>query len=80
MSAAAGISGLAEVRLDSLSNAAVGSFAIGSTGGWQDWETAPALGQVRAAAAAATRFPDQQRTMSRIESSPTTSWSSMTTR
>jgi hypothetical protein len=40
--AAAGISGLVEVRLDSLSNAAIGSFSIGSTGGWQDWETVPA--------------------------------------
>ena len=40
--AAAGISGLVEVRLDSLSSAAIGSFAIASTGGWQDWETVPA--------------------------------------
>ncbi len=40
--AAAGISGLIEVRLDSLSNAAIGSFSVGSTGGWQDWETVPA--------------------------------------
>jgi hypothetical protein len=40
--AAAGISGLVEVRLDSLSSAAIGSFAIASTGGWQDWQTVPA--------------------------------------
>jgi hypothetical protein len=40
--AASGISGLVEVRLDSLSSAAIGSFAIASTGGWQDWETVPA--------------------------------------
>jgi hypothetical protein len=33
----------------------------------------PAPGQARAVAPAATRFPDQQRTMSRIETSPTTS-------
>jgi hypothetical protein len=40
--AATGIGGLVEVRLDSLSNAAIGSFSIASTGGWQDWETVPA--------------------------------------
>jgi hypothetical protein len=40
--AAAGISGLVEVRLDSLSNAAIASFSIASTGGWQDWVTVPA--------------------------------------
>jgi beta-glucanase (GH16 family) len=40
--AAGGISGLVEVRLDSRSNAPVGSFAIGNTGGWQTWRTVPA--------------------------------------
>ena len=37
-----GISGLVEVCLDSLSNPAIGSFAIASTGGWQDYTTVPA--------------------------------------
>src|SRR5689334_3195034 len=40
--AAAGVSGLVEVRLDSRSNAPIGSFAIANTGGWQSWRTAPA--------------------------------------
>jgi len=40
--AAAGISGLIEVALDSPTATPVGSFAIGSTGGWQAWETVPA--------------------------------------
>ncbi|MET7285318.1 glycoside hydrolase family 16 protein [Streptomyces sp. NPDC005573] len=40
--AAAGVSGLVEVRLDSRSNAPVGSFAVGNTGGWQSWRTVPA--------------------------------------
>jgi len=40
--AAAGISGLVEVALDSPTAAPVGSFAIASTGGWQDWQTVPA--------------------------------------
>ncbi|MEU6534779.1 glycoside hydrolase family 16 protein [Streptomyces sp. NPDC047000] len=40
--AAAGVSGLVEVRLDSRSNAPVGSFSVGSTGGWQTWQTVPA--------------------------------------
>ncbi|MFG1647019.1 glycoside hydrolase family 16 protein [Amycolatopsis sp. NPDC049252] len=40
--AAGGVSGLVEVRLDSLSNAPVGSFAVGNTGGWQSWRTIPA--------------------------------------
>lgn len=40
--AASGISGLVEVRLDSLSNAPIGSFAIANTGGWQTWRTVPA--------------------------------------
>jgi beta-glucanase (GH16 family) len=37
-----GISGLVEVRLDSLTSAPIGSFAIASTGGWQSWRTVPA--------------------------------------
>ncbi|WP_414943519.1 carbohydrate-binding protein [Amycolatopsis sp. cmx-11-32] len=40
--AAGGVSGLVEVRLDSRSNAPVGSFAVGDTGGWQNWRTVPA--------------------------------------
>lgn len=36
-----GGSGLVEVRLDSRSNAPVGTFAIGNTGGWQNWRTVP---------------------------------------
>ena len=40
--AGSGISGLVEVRLDSRSNAPIGSFAIASTGGWQSWRTVPA--------------------------------------
>ncbi|MFF5476361.1 glycoside hydrolase family 16 protein [Streptomyces sp. NPDC012935] len=40
--AASGVSGLVEVRLDSRSNAPVGSFAVGNTGGWQSWRTIPA--------------------------------------
>lgn len=40
--AASGISGLVEVALDSPSATPVGSFAIGSTGGWQSWQTVPA--------------------------------------
>ncbi|MEV8087179.1 glycoside hydrolase family 16 protein [Streptomyces nigra] len=40
--AASGVSGLVEVRLDSRTNAPVGSFAVGSTGGWQSWRTIPA--------------------------------------
>ncbi len=40
--AAAGVSGLVEVRLDSRTSAPVGSFAIGNTGGWQSWRTEPA--------------------------------------
>jgi len=40
--AAAGVSGLVEVRLDSRSNAPIGSFAVGNTGGWQSWRTVPA--------------------------------------
>ncbi|MCO5996432.1 glycoside hydrolase family 16 protein [Actinoallomurus rhizosphaericola] len=40
--AADGVSGLVEVRLDSRSNAPIGSFAVGNTGGWQSWRTVPA--------------------------------------
>ncbi|MFF9407606.1 glycoside hydrolase family 16 protein [Streptomyces anandii] len=40
--AAPGVSGLVEVRLDSRSNAPVGSFALANTGGWQSWRTVPA--------------------------------------
>ncbi|AWW36736.1 1,3-beta-glucanase [Streptomyces sp. AS58] len=40
--AGAGVSGLVEVRLDSRSNAPVGSFSVGNTGGWQSWRTVPA--------------------------------------
>jgi len=39
--AAGGVSGLVEVRLDSRSNAPIGSFAIANTGGWQSWRTVP---------------------------------------
>ncbi|MEV5959118.1 glycoside hydrolase family 16 protein [Streptomyces sp. NPDC051987] len=40
--AASGVSGLVQVRLDSPSNAPVGSFAVANTGGWQTWTTVPA--------------------------------------
>lgn len=40
--ASGGVSGLVEVRLDSRSNAPIGSFAVGNTGGWQTWQTIPA--------------------------------------
>jgi hypothetical protein len=40
--AGAGISGLVQVRLDSVSNPPVGDFAIANTGGWQSWRTVPA--------------------------------------
>jgi beta-glucanase (GH16 family) len=39
--AAAGVSGIIEVHLDSLSNPAVGTFSVGNTGGWQSWQTVP---------------------------------------
>ncbi|GAA4592623.1 hypothetical protein BJY16_000696 [Actinoplanes octamycinicus] len=39
--AGGGVSGLVEVRLDSRSNAPIGSFAVGSTGGWQNWTSIP---------------------------------------
>ena len=35
------MSGLVEVRIDSRSNAPIGSFALGSTGGWQTWQSIP---------------------------------------
>ncbi|MBO3103516.1 glycosyl hydrolase [Cellulomonas fengjieae] len=40
--AAGGVSGLVNVRLDSLTGPSIGSFAIASTGGWQSWQTIPA--------------------------------------
>ncbi|MEW2497667.1 glycoside hydrolase family 16 protein [Streptomyces nodosus] len=40
--AAQGVGGLVEVRLDNRSNAPIGSFALGNTGGWQNWQTVPA--------------------------------------
>jgi hypothetical protein len=39
--AAAGVSGLVEVRLDSRTNAPIASIAVGNTGGWQNWQTIP---------------------------------------
>ncbi len=39
--AGGGVSGLVEVRLDSRSNAPIGSFALGGTGGWQTWQSIP---------------------------------------
>ncbi|WP_067507951.1 carbohydrate-binding protein [Actinoplanes sp. TFC3] len=39
--AAGGVSGLVEVRLDSRSNAPIGSFSLASTGGWQSWRSVP---------------------------------------
>ncbi|MFC4113005.1 glycoside hydrolase family 16 protein [Nonomuraea zeae] len=40
--AAAGVSGLVQVRLDSPTGAVIGDFALASTGGWQSWRTVPA--------------------------------------
>ncbi|HEX5402036.1 MAG TPA: glycoside hydrolase family 16 protein [Pseudonocardiaceae bacterium] len=40
--AAAGVSGLVDVRLDSVTGPVIGSFAIANTGGWQTWRTVPA--------------------------------------
>jgi beta-glucanase (GH16 family) len=37
--AGSGVSGLVEVRVDSRSNAPIGSFALGNTGGWQSWRS-----------------------------------------
>ena len=39
--AGGGVSGLVEVRLDSRTNAPIGSFAVANTGGWQSWRTVP---------------------------------------
>jgi len=39
--AGSGVSGLVEVRLDSRSNAPIGSFALANTGGWQTWTSIP---------------------------------------
>jgi hypothetical protein len=39
--AGSGVSGLIQVRLDSQSSAPIGSFARGSTGGWQNWQSIP---------------------------------------
>lgn len=36
-----GASGLVEVRLDSRSNAPIGTFALANTGGWQSWRSVP---------------------------------------
>ncbi|MEV4173519.1 glycoside hydrolase family 16 protein [Nonomuraea sp. NPDC049709] len=40
--AAAGVSGLVQVRLDSPTATPIGDFALGNTGGWQSWRTVPA--------------------------------------
>ncbi|MEV8098646.1 beta-1,3-glucanase family protein [Streptomyces sp. TLI_235] len=40
--AAAGVSGLVQVRLGSPTATPVGSFALANTGGWQTWRTVPA--------------------------------------
>jgi beta-glucanase (GH16 family) len=39
--AGGGVSGLVEVRIDGRGNAPIGSFALGSTGGWQTWQSIP---------------------------------------
>jgi hypothetical protein len=39
--AAAGVSGLVEVRVDSRTAGVVGSVAVANTGGWQSWRTVP---------------------------------------
>ncbi|QLQ37596.1 carbohydrate-binding protein [Micromonospora robiginosa] len=39
--AAAGVSGLVEVRVDSPTATPIGSFAVGNTGGWQSWRSVP---------------------------------------
>src|SRR4051812_7988237 len=39
--AGSGVSGLVEVRIDSRSNAPIGSFALAGTGGWQTWTSIP---------------------------------------
>jgi hypothetical protein len=40
--AAGGVSGLINVRLDSVTGPSIGSFAVANTGGWQTWRTVPA--------------------------------------
>jgi hypothetical protein len=40
--AANGVSGLVDVRLDSVTGPVIGSFAVANTGGWQSWRTVPA--------------------------------------
>ncbi|GAA4878249.1 glycoside hydrolase family 64 protein [Kitasatospora terrestris] len=40
--AAAGVSGLVQVRLGSPTATPIGSFALANTGGWQTWRTVPA--------------------------------------
>jgi Carbohydrate binding module (family 6) len=40
--AAGGVSGLVNVVIDNPSNAPIGSFAVGNTGGWSSWESVPA--------------------------------------
>lgn len=37
--AGSGVSGLVEVRLDNRTNAPIGRFEVGNTGGWQSWRT-----------------------------------------
>jgi hypothetical protein len=39
--AGSGVSGLVEVRIDSRTSTPIGSFAVGSTGGWQTWQSIP---------------------------------------
>ncbi|WP_431727731.1 carbohydrate-binding protein [Verrucosispora sp. TAA-831] len=39
--AAAGVSGLVEVRIGSPTSTPIGSFAIANTGGWQSWRSVP---------------------------------------
>ncbi|WP_042396685.1 beta-1,3-glucanase family protein [Streptacidiphilus carbonis] len=40
--AAAGVSGLIQIRLASPTGPVVGSLSVGNTGGWQSWRTVPA--------------------------------------
>ncbi|WP_050433517.1 glycosyl hydrolase [Chondromyces crocatus] len=40
--ASAGVSGLVEYRLGGVNGTLIGSFSVGSTGGWQSWQTVPA--------------------------------------
>ncbi len=40
--ATGGVSGLVEVVIDNPTNAPIGSFAVGNTGGWSTWKTVPA--------------------------------------